>query len=112
MYTPDGLMKLIKTSSGRRCVWYIEGRNRDCWSRVIQTRINHEGEPSCYLELELRSDRSLGNIQSLIPVVMSGIIAVYGLVVSVLIAGNRASPRFYRSICLCSLTLMSHSQTE
>jgi hypothetical protein len=27
--------------------------------------------------------------QSLIPVVMSGIIAVYGLVVSVLIAGNR-----------------------
>lgn len=29
--------------------------------------------------------------QSLIPVVMSGIIAVYGLVVSVLIAGGRAS---------------------
>jgi hypothetical protein len=35
--------------------------------------------------------------QSLIPVVMSGIIAVYGLVVSVLIAGDRASlsPRIY-----------------
>lgn len=30
------------------------------------------------------------NIQSLIPVVMSGIIAVYGLVVSVLIAGSRS----------------------
>lgn len=29
--------------------------------------------------------------QSLIPVVMSGIIAVYGLVVSVLIAGGRKS---------------------
>jgi len=29
-------------------------------------------------------------MQSLIPVVMSGIIAVYGLVVSVLIIGNRA----------------------
>ena len=29
--------------------------------------------------------------QSLIPVVMSGIIAVYGLVVSVLISGSRAS---------------------
>jgi len=29
--------------------------------------------------------------QSLIPVVMSGIIAVYGLVVSVLIAGSRWS---------------------
>jgi hypothetical protein len=30
-------------------------------------------------------------LQSLIPVVMSGIIAVYGLVVSVLIAGARKS---------------------
>ena len=29
------------------------------------------------------------SLQSLIPVVMSGIIAVYGLVVSVLIAGSR-----------------------
>jgi V-type H+-transporting ATPase proteolipid subunit len=33
-------------------------------------------------------------VQSLIPVVMSGIIAVYGLVVSVLIAGNRTCTHF------------------
>lgn len=34
------------------------------------------------------------HVQSLIPVVMSGIIAVYGLVVSVLIAGGREFRRF------------------
>lgn len=43
--------------------------------------------------------------QSLIPVVMSGIIAVYGLVVSVLIAGARKSWRIANassfSLCHC-----------
>ena len=43
--------------------------------------------------------------QSLIPVVMSGIIAVYGLVVSVLIAGARKSWKsmnaFSFSLCHC-----------
>ena len=43
--------------------------------------------------------------QSLIPVVMSGIIAVYGLVVSVLIAGARKSLKsmnaFSFSLCHC-----------
>ena len=35
--------------------------------------------------------RALHKIKSLVPVVMAGIIAVYGLVVSVLIAGARKS---------------------
>ena len=46
-----------------------------------------------------------GFLQSLIPVVMSGIIAVYGLVVSVLIAGARKSRKianaFSFSFCHC-----------
>jgi hypothetical protein len=40
--------------------------------------------------LSMRSPLTSGyGVQSLIPVVMSGIIAVYGLVVSVLIVGRR-----------------------
>lgn len=42
-----------------------------------------------------------GHLQSLIPVVMSGIIAVYGLVVSVLIAGSRT--------CLLHLSTQTRS---
>ena len=47
----------------------------------------------CFCSLNLR-------VQSLIPVVMSGIIAVYGLVVSVLISGGR---EFFLTPCIVPL---------
>ena len=60
--------------------------NRRYWN--IQARPDHEGQ-SCrreHQELQLTRD------QSLIPIVMSGILAVYALVISVLIASDIKPP--------------------
>ena len=76
-------------SSCRCCVWNIESgyRHRGSWS--IQARAHHEGAASSTYPLDALSSHNGCCAQSLIPVVMSGIIAVYGLVVSVLIVGRR-----------------------
>ncbi len=64
--------------------------HRNSWYRDIQTRLDHEGKVSCAIESIDKRIRTLTLIlrQSLIPVVMSGIIAVYSLVIAVLIAGD------------------------
>ncbi|THH05509.1 hypothetical protein EW146_g9883 [Bondarzewia mesenterica] len=81
----------LELTSCRRRVWDFESRNRDCRSGAIQARVDHESLSAHLTPTRFTlsiSDTTLCNYQSLIPVVMSGIIAVYGLVVSVLIAGG------------------------
>ena len=75
--------------SCRCCVWNVESgyRHRRSWS--IQARAHHEGAASSSPPLGAQSSHNGCCAQSLIPVVMSGIVAVYGLVVSVLIVGRR-----------------------
>ena len=75
--------------SCRCCVWNVESgyRHRRSWS--IQARAHHEGAASSSPPLGALSSHNGCCAQSLIPVVMSGIVAVYGLVVSVLIVGRR-----------------------
>ncbi|KAF7288570.1 V-type proton ATPase proteolipid subunit [Mycena chlorophos] len=83
---PSELVMLIPPSSRRRSVWNSKGWHRDCGARDIQARAYNEGASQATAHGHRTSDESVP--QSLIPVVMSGIIAVYGLVVSVLIAGS------------------------
>lgn len=83
----------------RRRVRHRKVRNRYRGCRNISTGSDHEGSstasarPNCQISSELLTIRErLGNLQCLIPVVMSGIIAVYSLVIAVLIAEDMRPP--------------------
>ena len=80
----DRSNKRLGYSCGGR-VWHFKSRDRYRWIGAVQARINYEG--ACNESYTVHFIYS--ELKSLIPVVMSGIIAVYGLVVSVLIAGGR-----------------------
>lgn len=72
----------------RSRLWHSESRHRYCGYRNLQTGLDHEG--SCGSTGRGHDNVQLTPLsaQSLIPIVMAGIIAVYALVISVLIAGN------------------------
>ena len=76
-------------SSYRRRVRNIKSGHwhRRAW--LFQARTPHEGASLLDAITAPHSPQMRNTGQALIPVVMSGIIAVYGLVVSVLIAGGR-----------------------
>ena len=79
-----------RQSFSRWCgIWNSKIRNRHRWTWYIQARAHHEG--AC-MHVTMLARRLNHANQSLIPVVMSGIIAVYGLVVSVLISGSCTYP--------------------
>ena len=92
---PDFEMtSLIRNDSCRCCLWDLQGRHRDCGTWNFQAWTHYESSSSFIV---MFSKPAEGFLQSLIPVVMSGIIAVYGLVVSVLIAGARKSQIYCHS---------------
>lgn len=75
--------------SGRSSIWHSKVGYWDRWCWNFQIRSYYEGKnPSERVSrLTLKGGSQLTHhLQSLIPVVMSGIIAVYGLVIAVLIA--------------------------
>ena len=80
---------LIRNDSCWCCFWDLQGRHWDCGTWNFQAWTYYES--SSPFIVMMCSKLAKGFLQSLIPVVMSGIIAVYGLVVSVLIAGARKS---------------------
>lgn len=83
----DGLKCVHRCwGSIRHCqIWHWNCRRGD-----IQARFDNEGlEDTCWLRNQHADAK---DIQSLIPVVMAGIIAVYSLVIAVLIAGDLEPP--------------------
>lgn len=79
---------------------HFKGGNRYHRNGYIPTRTYHEGAQSAQVQPHEPSiNHVFAPTQSLVPVVMSSIVAVYGLVVSVLITGSRTSfiPRSQRS---------------
>ena len=79
---------LIRNDSCWCRFWDLQSRHRDCGTWNFQAWTDYESSSSSVV---IFSKLVKGFLQSLIPVVMSGIIAVYGLVVSVLIAGSGKS---------------------
>ena len=82
-YADRSNQRLGYSCGGR--VWYFKSRDRYRWIGAVQAGIDYEGARNESFTVHF----IYSELKSLIPVVMSGIIAVYGLVVSVLIAGGR-----------------------
>ena len=78
---------IVWIRSRRSSIWHLKSRHWYRWTGPIQAGAHHESTQLAVSSARIAHIRPSG--QSLIPVVMSGIIAVYGLVVSVLIAGGR-----------------------